>query len=162
MKHPNKRAESKLLSIWWFLVLILIAGGIIFGTALFYADKIDVRTLEVSIMASRVAGCIVTNGYIQENAVKDILKECGFDSSIIDKSSEYLLKVGFRDISSNLTQKEIYFGNRAFEEDCKIGISVNKAVNYPKCLEKNMLALNASGSMFEIKILAGSNYEYKV
>jgi len=51
IKLKNNRADSKLISIWWFAVLFLIAGGIVAGTLLFYSRGIDVRALESNVLS---------------------------------------------------------------------------------------------------------------
>jgi len=159
-----KKADSKLLSVWWFVVLIVILVGIVGGTLLFYSSKIDMRLLEGEILSSRIMDCIVDNGYISEDFLEnklDIFNNCGISQDIINKSSNYYLNIAVYDFNSNLIIEKSY-GNRAFVQECKVGAAMVKAKNFPKCIQKSTNVLNSEGELLKLNITAGSNSEYKL
>ena len=56
----NKKGED-ILSIWWFAVLFIVAGGIVFGTLSFYSDYADIRSFESEILVNKVERCLSHN-----------------------------------------------------------------------------------------------------
>ena len=55
----NRKADTKLLSIWWFLVLTIIGVGIIIGTMVFFSKNIDLRAQEAEILSVRLIGFLL-------------------------------------------------------------------------------------------------------
>jgi len=160
----NKKADSKLLSVWWFVVLLVILVGIVGGTFMFYSSKIDMRLLEGDVLSSRIMGCIIDRGYISQNFIDDkfdIFKTCNISQSIIDKSGNFYLNISVYDLNSKLIIEKSY-GNRAFVQECAVGAAMTEAKNFPKCTQKSTNVLNLKGELLKLNILAGSNSEYKL
>jgi len=47
MISKNKRGMEKIVSIYWFAILIIVAGGIIYMVSIFYGDPYDVGQLNL-------------------------------------------------------------------------------------------------------------------
>lgn len=165
MAGTNKKAE--LLSIWWFFVLIVIGAGIVGGTYLFSANKVDVRIAQAEILSDRIVGCISDSGFlIKEVLEKDfsILDYCKINKAIFGDSGKYVLKVSFyekKEIELVSFRDEIIEGNRALITDCDLGNNLN-AKNYAKCSKKPIILFNSQGKQVQVNILVASNYEYGV
>jgi len=174
-KIKNKKAATKLLSIWWFAILLIIAVGIIIGTSIFFSKKIDVRLLESDIIAAKLTDCVIdARGVIDLEALnlKDdaakgsFLEKCGFNSEIISSSSDYFARINLYEAGSNPPKEimsPIYFGNSAFEGDCPVGASASYGANYfARCLaELNGTFVDNRGKKTTFQIVAGSNNEYR-
>ena len=50
----NKRGTDQILSIYWFTVLTIIAGGIIIMVYLFYGPLIDIRDYETDLLIKAI------------------------------------------------------------------------------------------------------------
>jgi hypothetical protein len=162
LNYSRRQADSKLLSIWWFAVLVIILVGIVGGTLMFYSSKIDMRSLEGEILSSRVIDCIAEGGYVSDDYLKnnfDVFKTCGLSEGIINRSGDYYLNISVYDSNLNLIVDNDY-GNRAFVQECNIGAVMIEAKNYPKCTQKEIFALNLKGETLKIKVFVGSNSEY--
>ena len=161
----TKKAGTKLLSVWWFLVLVIIAIGIVAGTSIFITKKIDTRAVEADILVSRAIICLVNQGIIREDFLKEnfnIFQKCALSEKIIDKSSNYFLNISLFDATSNkLVNVPLVYGNHAFEKECKVPASGVVAPNFPRCSEKSLDVIDSSGNKFKLNIIAGSNYEYR-
>jgi len=161
----SKKGDSKLLSVWWFAVLVFIAVGIVIGVMIFFSGKLDVRLLEAEALANRVADCLSENGYISREFLADkskIFDLCSLNGDILNKSGNYFLKISLADAS---TKKEsspaAVFGNAAFEADCKIGAGMLEARYYPRCVTKQFYLLDKDNKRIIMNITAGANQEYK-
>lgn len=63
----NKRGTDKMLSIYWFVILTIVAGGIFAMVYIFYGSPYDVRGVESEIFAERIADCISRQGVIDSS-----------------------------------------------------------------------------------------------
>lgn len=156
----SNKAETKLLAIWWFLVLIIVSAGIILGTSFFRADKIDVRQAEASIMVEKLSSCLVSNGHINQQMISSqIFDSCYLNEKIVNASSIYLGRIRVYD-SSNKLIKEYSFGNNALEANCKIGEVVANSQKFPRCSEKTFFASDFDGKIIQLNLLVVSNHEF--
>lgn len=156
-----KKAETKLLAIWWFLVLIIITLGIVMGTSFFTANKLDVREAEAGILIEKVANCVIVNGMVNEKAINSIFDSCYLNEKIINQSSSYFIKIQILNSTDKIIRQYV-FGNNALEADCKVGAAMTSAKKFPRCLEKSFFAVNSFGENVKLNLIAGSNYEFKI
>jgi N-acetyl-anhydromuramyl-L-alanine amidase AmpD len=63
----DKRGADKFLSIYWFLILFLVAGAMVYMAFLFYGSPYDVRNVEGQILGDRIADCLTSRGYLNDN-----------------------------------------------------------------------------------------------
>ena len=74
----NNRGE-KYLSVYWFAILAIVAGGIVAMVFVFYGEPYDVRNLEAEIMINKVVDCLSDEGKLNSNINNEnILEECNF------------------------------------------------------------------------------------
>ena len=72
----NNKGE-KILSVYWFFILIIVAGGIVLIVSIFYGKPLDVREVEANILINNIADCLVNeNGFLREVTNEDFLKVC--------------------------------------------------------------------------------------
>jgi len=156
----NKKADSKILSIWWFLILIIIATGIVIGVMIFFSSNLDVKSNEADIMANKILDCLIKNGYINEDFLVDntnFLDNCFLNKAMIVNSGNYYINLKIYEES--LVKTSLIYGNHALEEDCKIKLNFIEAKNYPECVEKSSIAMDSNGKIFRIDIITGSKQD---
>ena len=66
----NKIGADKILSVYWFAILFIIATGIFAMVYVFYKTPFDVRGIEAETLASKVAECISKQGEISSEWIK--------------------------------------------------------------------------------------------
>ena len=62
----DRRGADKFLSIFWFLILFLVAGAIIYMAFLFYGSPFNIRETEGQILGDRIADCLTNKGYLND------------------------------------------------------------------------------------------------
>ena len=67
----NKRGTEKMLSMYWFLILIIVAAGVFVMIYNFYHYPYDIREIEANIMINRVADCVSTAGKINSYVIEE-------------------------------------------------------------------------------------------
>jgi len=147
----NKKGED-ILSIWWFAVLFIVAGGIVFGTLSFYSDYADIRSFESEILVNKVERCLshnIKDSFFEGNL--DIFNFCNLYKNSFEKDGNFFLKISEND-------KTIYlFATQKFDEQCKIKTRVIRAKYFPECAEKEIMVFDEEGKSHFLKIVAGSN-----
>jgi len=86
---PKNKRGDKLISVYWFIILTIIAGGIVLMANAFYSTPYDVRNAEAKILSEKVADCIYFGGIMN----KDLIASTGafkkeFDDNFYDDSDE--------------------------------------------------------------------------
>lgn len=64
MIPKNKIGADKILSIYWFAILFIIAAGILAMVYVFYNQPFDVREIEAEILSAKTASCISEQGIL--------------------------------------------------------------------------------------------------
>ncbi len=149
--YYNKRGTDKLLSVYWFAILFIVAAGIIYMTAFYYGKPYDVRNMEANLLLERVSDCFSNGGRLVLDW-KDIndgnfLEKCNLNFNTEDtngwKNDQYYVRVDFYDINGNDLGKSIQVGNSNLETFCDKGIT---------CVERQFYTLDSDNSQYIIKI----------
>ncbi len=160
----NKHGAEKILSIYWFAILIIVAGAIVAMVSLFYGTPYDVRETEANIMINKAVNCLSENGKLKEelfNEVKNFnenfnLKEkCNFifETESQSERGEYFLEADFYNLKNDEKILSISDGNSNLYADCKIGEEKYKKIS--KCAEREFYSLSPfSDDAFKIKIIS--------
>jgi len=114
MKIKNKKGMEKIMSVYWFVMLGLVAGAIVFMVSSFYGNPYDVRELEANIMINNIAHCLSKDGQLMEinGEFKDnFLKECNLNYETNDEKGQYYIEIEFFDFNTDNKLNEISAGN---------------------------------------------------
>lgn len=156
----SKKADERYLSIWMFFIWIIIAVGIIYGFALFFSIKADVRPIESGILAVRILDCISDDFNYNEisKADFDLYARCGLNKNYIEKSALYYINLSIKD-SSGAVLKNFQTGDSGFAVQCNYQSENNKVeLNFAQCSSKLLHAIDASTNKeYLLNILAASN-----
>jgi hypothetical protein len=171
INKKDKKGTDKILSIYWFVVLTLISGGIFAMVYTFYGPPYDVRGIESEILAERIADCISTKGIISADFFtgegfnpgvgNTFSNKCNFNFNVEEGYGEreeiqYFYKVEFYTPAS-LANPSFSFqdGNGNWESECFIKKENNKDyARLAKCTERRFYALSRGGEQYLIKILS--------
>jgi len=88
----NKRGTDKVLSIYWFAILFIVAGGVVYMVAVFYGAPYDVRQVEANLLINQVADCVSNGGEVYDKnwnvLTKDnFLERCKINFNVEDEYS---------------------------------------------------------------------------
>lgn len=155
----NKKGAEKIISVYWFTVLFIVAAAVVYMTATFYGEPYDVRKIEANILANHVADCLAEGGYLKENVLKEdfktnFLKNCGMTFDVEDyqgwNDDQYFVNVSIYNFKSESILTEILSGNINLKGYCN-----QEGKTLPVCIEKSFYALNKEGNPeYKITILS--------
>lgn len=164
----NKRGSDKLISIYWFAVLILVAGGIFAMVYVFYSGSYDIRDIEANILADKVADCFSRAGYLREsvfdNEIKSFLlnesiflEVCDLNFEIENKwedEEQYYIEVDVYRVEDIINPFfEISEGNKNWKGSC--GLDEEKEYeNLVKCINKRFYSLDSDKNQYLVEVLS--------
>ncbi len=155
----NKKADEKLLSIWFFIILALIGVIIVIGVSMYYSAENDIRAIEAISLYNKIVNAIVDNGNLKAEVLTkdyDIFNSAGINKNLFTDDGDYYFRIEINNKNSgNLERKPIVYGNKAdFEVNCYL--SGNK--KFPGCYEKTFYVLSNNKEL-KVHILTGSKNE---
>ena len=164
----NKHGTEKIISIYWFAILVIIAGAVVAMVSLFYGTPYDVRSTEANLMVNQVSNCLSENGKINKelfnedknfNEDYNLKEKCNliFETEFKNERGEDFLEVDFYDlnnspngVSPGVKVFSISEGNLNLYADCKIENEKYKKLS--KCIDREFYSLDSSDNVFKIKI----------
>ncbi len=154
----NKKGD-KLISVYWFAILFIVAGGIVYMVSAFYGKPYDVREAEADILTSKVARCISEAGYLEESVLTENFKNnfagnCAINFQVEDvyewrERGQYYVEIEFFDFNTKQKVFEISEGNAGMKPDCEL-----EGKNLPVCIERNLYSIDRDGNQYQINILS--------
>ena len=156
----NKRGD-KILSVYWFAVIIIVAGGIFAMVYVYYGTPYDVREIEANVLTNQIADCVSYAGRINANLISNtqesgvvFLKQChlNFDSTEwTDK--QYYAEVNLYKLNDlNNPTFSVNAGDNKWLSFCSIQEN-NPQERLTKCVRKSFYSLDSSNNQYIIKIL---------
>ncbi|MEX0932667.1 MAG: hypothetical protein WDZ77_01025 [Candidatus Pacearchaeota archaeon] len=112
----NKKGADRIISVYWFVILIIVAGSVVYMVSAFYGVPYDVKPIEADLMINQVATCLSEDGRLKynldENLEGNFLEICHFNFEDGDPDGSYYLVVSFYAFESrNPINFEITKGN---------------------------------------------------
>ena len=160
----NKKGE-KLISVYWFAILVIVAVGIVLMVNSYYGSTYDVREVESKVLADKVANCIYYGGKVNPLLLtpQDVFREdfrdffmerCSLNFSVKGEFERipYYADVGFFSFEDSRSVFNISAGNNNFKYDC--GVEVENEEKIAKCTEKEFYLKTDSGKIYLVKILS--------
>ena len=139
----NRKGDERVLSMYWFILFIIVAVAIVSAVLIFYSYLLDVRSTEAGVLSDRVADCLSDNGILNEGKLDEAVNNIEGACNLILKDeskekyssmkSQYYIKV-------EANGKLIESGDRDFLAYC----GQSSKVNIPVCFEKKLFVLNGN------------------
>jgi len=151
IKLSNKKGD-KILSVYWFAILVIVAVGVILMVNIFYGESYDVRKIEARVLAEKVADCIYFGGkpnnlLFSQNVFREDFRDNFMDFCDIDFTPlaggpatrpEYYFEVNFSEDTNLKTNVfEISGGNSNWKTDCSESIVGSRKLAV--CVSKEFL-----------------------
>jgi len=104
--RKNKKGD-KILSIYWFLIIFIVSGAVIYMAASFYGAPYDVRMTESRALGDQIANCVTNGGFLNDSVMgaefqKNFMRYCHLNFSVENSygwtnKSEYYVGLGIYD-----------------------------------------------------------------
>jgi len=155
----NKKGAEKIISIYWFAILFLVAGAVAAMVVIFYGEPYDVRELEADILTNSVANCLSEVGYLKANIIGNLdfqnnfLRECGLNFNVEEtfKDPQYYLRVQISQEGNNVFDASK--GNLNLISSCGVESEIEEE-RLAKCSEKIFYSLDSANNLYLVKVLS--------
>ncbi len=153
----DKRGEERIFTVWWFIVIVLVAGVVVLATLGFFSKETDTKEYEAGILYERIMECLVQNGKLRAdfNSGFDIYKECGLQKEVFLENSSFYFEIN---LNKNLV---LQGGDNSKKADCSIKQGV-EAKNFPGCINQTEVVLyymNGELNNATIQVLTASEQD---
>jgi len=167
MTFLNKKGTEKVVSVYWFTILVLVAGGIWAMTNAYYNHPYDIREVEARVLSNQVADCLSQKGILNSNLFDangnlktgfDLEKECHLNFQVEDvydwrTRSQYYIEINFLDANKSLLSANST-GEPSIKSDCE---DIQKVKTYGLASKCNNARIYSTynGKQFLIDIFTG-------
>lgn len=152
----NKTGSETTIGIYWFAIIVIISGAVIYMISVIYGQPYDVRTVEAEAMASNVADCVSYGGYVNSAVFtpdfkSGFMQKCGlnFDTESTWQSGQYYAEVNVYDFESGQKLATVSGGNSDLKQFCGL-----KGNTLPVCSTKTVYGIDSSKKGYRIDILS--------
>ena len=156
MKLKLKKADERYLSIWMFMVWIVIGIALIWEVIIFYSEQADVRYYEADMLGGRVLDCLSLKFTSQTSF--DIYSECGLNKDVIENSGSYYLSFSVKEKVSGKETLSFGVGPSSWAVQCeyqKVRKKVEK--NFPQCSYRTLEYMGEDGKTYELNLISAVN-----
>lgn len=129
-----KKGADKMISVYWFLIITLVAGGLVLMVNAYHGKPYDVRDVEAKMLSQKVADCIyfggevnpelmAVNGVFKESFRDSFLNNCNLNFDPVDdfEHEQYYVLVNFyKDKGDDEAVFSLKAGNENYVPDCHI------------------------------------------
>lgn len=175
--RDKKASGDQLISLWLFLILGMVVGGITIAMMIFYSSPFDTRLIESEFLFNELSSCISDNGNLKEEVLKkdfNVYSECNINKEVFkrgnnDDEINYYLEMSIYDPNKEEGDKKvretIFLGDVGKRKDCLIYLDL-KPKKYTRCFYGN-ISLNYYNNTrraiqdLRVEIMAASNVKGK-
>lgn len=151
---------EKIMSVYWFVILFIVAGAIVYMVSNFYGDPYDVRELESNALVYQIANCISPELYLDtsifENS-EDFFSYCKLTLKTEDfgnwnNESQFFISVEIYDFyTKEIVSPILPVGNTNLKDFCILQ-KEGRQKKLPYCLNRTFYSVDESGKQYIIQI----------
>ncbi|MBS3086724.1 hypothetical protein J4422_03415 [Candidatus Pacearchaeota archaeon] len=157
----NKTGGDKIISVYWFVILFIVAAAIVYMVFSFYGKPYDIRELEANALTNRVADCVSQTGYLREEVLiegfnENLLEQCNLNFEVEDacgwkEQGQYYVEIEILDFNPPNGKKipEISAGNSNLKIFC-----ADKGESLPFCLKRSLYVIDRKNTQYQVNILS--------
>ena len=156
----NKIGGEKIMSVYWFAILFIVAAAIVYLVVSFYGKPYEIRNIEADLLIDKVSNCISYAGYLREDILNqdfkdNLLQKCGITFNVEDtfgwkEQGQYFIQIDFYDFSSYPNSVSLFTataGNPNLEDYCSL-----QGKQLPFCLTRELYVSSKDGKQYVAKI----------
>lgn len=149
----NKKGTNKILSMYWFAILLIVVGGVVSMVTIFYNSPYDVREIEGNLMINQIVDCISEHENLNSKVFEDfdVLEECNFKEDLFGGDGEYFFNFSIYNFSDSKLVNSFSEGNNKLKADCNIEDEDYEKLS--KCIGREVYLVNEN-DLYKINILS--------
>lgn len=153
----NKKGTDKLISVYWFAILFIVAAAIAYMVLSFYGEPYDARKLEANALTNQIADCLSEAGYLKEGILEkietDLSETCNLNFEVEDykgwNNDQFYVEIKVYDFYTGEQRPEISEGDPNLKMNCEIDDK-----NFPFCLYRKFYVIDEDENQYQVNILS--------
>jgi len=146
----DKRGSDKMISMYWFLILFLVAAAVVYMAAVFYGKPFDVREVEANLLVNKIADCFADENYFRTDLTQDnFMQKCHLNFNVEDeqtwKDDQLYVRVDIEPLGDIIEA-----GNKEVLDFCSAELTKNAY-----CIERKLYAIDIDNNPYYLSIKAG-------
>ncbi|MFH1326600.1 MAG: hypothetical protein ABIH59_00545 [archaeon] len=161
--YLKKRGVDKMISMYWFVILFIVAVAVVYMAVLYYGKPYDVRDVETTILTNKIADCFSRQGILKQEVFDgsnflinegNFLEICDLDFKTEEdynwEDNQYYVKLDIFDFTTKNSFPGFPFekGNQKLK-DCS-----NKLDNFPFCIGRSFYVIDELGNQYVVNIFS--------
>lgn len=150
----NKRGD-KVISVYWFVMLFLVAAALSYMAYVFYGSPYDVRQIEANLLADSIADCVASGGMIEQGVLSlndaNFMNECKLNFNVEDaygwNNDQYYVELTIKDFDMLNVINSVVVGDTRWKDSCSFKLNKN-----PYCEKRSFYAVDGNGGDFVIEV----------
>lgn len=152
---------DKVISIYWFTILFIVAAAVVYMVFLFYGKPYDVRQIEANLLLEKIGDCLSKQGRLTTNVFdgtnflineNNFLGICNLNFNVEDihswEDDQYY--VGVEIFSWQTKQKLHNVGVGSIKlQDCS-----DKLDNSPFCVRRSFYVLDNLNNQYKVEVFS--------
>ena len=129
----QKKGADQVLTVYWFVIIFIVAGAVVYMAFLFYGSPFDARNIEGSLLGDQIANCLTSKGYINDQVFSpdfqnNFLQDCHINFTTEDFSdwktnTQYYAEVDVYQFNQNPQQQ--FYGDVGDAANSNAAVSTN-------------------------------------
>lgn len=160
---PRSKKGEKIISLYWFAILFIVAAAVVYMAFLFYGKPYDVREIEANLLVNKVGDCFVEENYFKKEVLSsefkdNFLENCDLNFNVEDdygwEDDQFLIIVKVFEFDDTAPQGR---GNPLLNIEQGNGNlrgCSSELDNFPFCLDRSFFALDESDNKYIVNIFA--------
>jgi len=150
---------DKIISVYWFAILFIVAGAVVFMVYSFYGEPYDIRNAEAQKLTGRTVECFLDSVRLDESFRDELFSENFLENCNLNFMTEevygwgnigqYFVSVvisGFDSGEEIFSHEE---GNSDLSESC-----VLEGKGFPVCFSRDVYVLDSEGNQYKLSVLS--------
>lgn len=109
----NKRGGEEIFTIYWFVILVAVAGVVSYMVVIFYGQQKDIRGIEENLLSNKIAVCLSEGGYLKEGVLSEdfknnFLEKCNLnldvESDFEEEQGEYYTEISISKFNADMPE----------------------------------------------------------
>ncbi|VVB80088.1 Uncharacterised protein [uncultured archaeon] len=149
---------EKVMSVYWFAIIFIVAGAIVYMVSNFYGEPYDIREVESNALVYQISNCLIPELYLKMDAFNapDFFSYCKltFETEKYAKwenDSQFFVSVVVSDFSTGSVIFSNQTGSPSLNDFCDLQKNGHQK-NLPYCLSRKVYAVDSEGTQYFVNM----------
>lgn len=149
---------EKVMAVYWFAIILIVAGAVVYMVSNFYGEPYDIREVESNALIYQISDCIIPNLYLETNLFNktNLFSYCKLTFETENyanwkNESQFFVSISVTNFSTGTVLFSSQNGSFSLKDFCEMQKD-GHLKNLPYCMNKKIYAIDSEGSQYFVDI----------